>query len=218
MTTRRFWFGLALAVLIAMVPGSAWAGPISVCDDLAGNLILNCGFEALPIVGSGAVPTDWSGSDFLSYEDVVTSHVNSGTYAMQIGNFDFQGAAILSQSFTDIAGATYQFTFYLFNGAGGNTSGQQSQAFWDSTLGTPVFTDTGGGAPAAGYTEETFSLTGTGSDSITFTAYNNPSEYYLDDVSVVETEGPSSTPEPASAVLLALGVAGLGLAARRRKA
>ena len=91
-------------------------------------------------------------------------------------------------------------------------AGLHFQAFWDSTLGTPVFTDTGGGAPAAGWTEETFSLTGTGSDSITFTAYNNPSEYYLDDVSVVPT------PEPASTVLLALGIAGLGLAARRRKA
>jgi hypothetical protein len=109
-----------------MASGSAWAGPIpSICDAISGNLILNCGFEALPISVDAAVPLDWTGSDFTGYEDVVTSHVNSGAYAMQIGNYDYQGAAILSQSFSGIAGATYQVTFYLYNNAGANTSGQQ---------------------------------------------------------------------------------------------
>jgi hypothetical protein len=41
--------------------------------------------------------------------------------------------------------------------------------------------------------------------------------YYLDDVSVVETAGPTGTPEPASALFLALGIAGLAGVSGLRK-
>jgi hypothetical protein len=223
--------GLALTVLITMVPMSATAGPVSICDGIAGNLILNCGFEATPIAPDAAVPVDWMGSQFTGFEAVTGSPVNSGSEAMRISNDEFQGgeplfngAAILSQSFTDIPLATYQFSFYVFNAAGaGDTSEQQFQAYWGTsaapTAGTPVFADTGGGALDSAYTLETFSVIGTGSDSITFTAYNSPSYYYLDDVSLVETAGPpTGTPEPASFILLALGTGLAGLTRRRKRA
>jgi hypothetical protein len=208
-----------------MVPASAVASPASICDATAGNLVLNCGFELAPF-GAGVTPTDWTTSQWLDEEDIESGVLNSGNWALRIANDPgqggplFDGAAILSQNFADTAGATYQFSFYLIDGDGSSTSDPtdlQFNAYWDSTSGTPVFTDNGGGSPALGWTQESFSVTGTGSDTITFTSVNGPNWYYLDDVSVVETAGPSSTPEPASMFLMALGIAGLAVFAGFRR-
>lgn len=212
MTLKKLAGGLALTFLIAMVTEDAKAGTSSICDAISGNLIQNCGFETGDL-------TDWSVSNWTTLEDYVVSNpteVNSGNYALQIGNVAASGGAVISQSFTDIAGAHYQFTFSVFDGAGSNTSGQFFDAFWDSTSGTPLFSDAGGGSPSLDYTEETFSVVGTGSDSITFTAYNNPNWFYLDDASVVETSGPAGAPEPTSAILLMLGIAGITTRIRYR--
>ena len=214
---RTTFSGVAIPTLLAaLLPAAAMAGPVSICNGISGNLIQNCGFET---GGAGnTAPPDWTTSNFIGGDDaIVGSPVNSGSFSLQIANDEQFGAAVISQSFSDIAGATYQFTFFVFDAAGTNTSNQLFQAFWDSTSGTPVFPNSGGGSPASGFTEETFSENGTGSDSITFTSYNTPNFYYLDDVSVVETAGPptSSAPEPSSVMLLGIGA--LGLAGLRLK-
>jgi hypothetical protein len=72
-------------------------------------------------------------------------YVNSGYYALQIGNDPgepgyplFDGAAIVSQSFTDTPGDLLTFSFYLLNGEAVNDADDEFQAFFDSTSGTPL--------------------------------------------------------------------------------
>jgi hypothetical protein len=126
----------------------------------------------------------------------------------------------MAQSFTDIAGDDYTFSFYLLNGAGGVTPNVQVQAFWDSTSGTPLLSLTNTTQPNP-YTEYSFTVLGTGSDTITFSAYNDPAEFYLDDVSVVDAgpsvpPTPSAVPEPSSLALLVTGILGSAGMIRRR--
>jgi hypothetical protein len=200
---------LLFGLLLTVVP--SFAEP-SICNALAGNLVLNCGFE-LPYAGDGNVPTDWNGSQFTGFEDVVDDPVNSGLQSMRIANDEFQsgeplfnGAAIMSQSFTDTPGQTYTFDFYLYN-ADPNGPEEQFQAFWgpssNPTSVTPLFVDTGS-APES-WVLESFVVTGTGSDTITFTSYNTPSYYYLDDVSLV-SNAVSTVPEPSTLIPTMVGL------------
>lgn len=56
---------------------------------------------------------------------------------------------------------------------------------------------------AFGYTQYTFTVSGTGTDQLSFAGYEVPAFFYLDDVSV------TGAPEPSSVLLLASGLAGL---------
>jgi len=196
----------------------------SVCNGIAGNLVTNCGFENGSSAGpnSSITPAGWTVTNLFTYEQVVNTaqFVNSGSFAYRFGNFESQGASTMAQSFTDIAGDDYTFSFYLLNGAGGVTPNVQVQAFWDSTSGTPLLSLTNTTQPNP-YTEYSFTVLGTGSDTITFSAYNDPAEFYLDDVSVVDAgpsvpPTPSAVPEPSSLALLVTGILGSAGMIRRR--
>lgn len=158
------------------------------------------------------MPPSWNTAQWNSEEQIVTSLVNSGSYALRIANDQgqggplFSGAAILSQTFADTPGQTYNFSFYLLNGASGGGTGIQFQAFWDSTAGTPLLDITNSSTPTA-WTKYSFNVAGTGSDTITFTSYNNPDWFYLDDVEVLGAR-PTAVPEPSSAMLFGLGLVG----------
>ena len=196
---------LTLAVAsLTLAIGTANAGP-SLCDAIAGNLILNCGFELGPASSHNA--TNWTASGNPS------STVASGGFNSGILSYAFNGSntvSNLAQTFADVNGATYQFTFYVFN-----TSPTQSpELFQASWNGTQVLSNSGG-LPTS-WTQETFSVIGTGSDTITFSGFNNPGLWALDDVSVVATT--SATPEPSAVILLGTGfVAMFGLLAFKRR-
>jgi len=212
---RRHRSLLLLAGCILLLTAST-ASANSLCEGISGNLVLNCGFDmGSTAVGGGQDPTDWTASQFTSFELIVTTPVNgTDSDSMRIANDQgqageplFDGAAIMSQSFTDTPGQHYTFDFYVDN-TSPNAAEEQFQAFWgpssSPTSGTPIFVDTGS-LPAA-FTLESFTVTGTGSDTITFTSYNTPSFYYLADVSLVST-GVTATPEPGTFFLLGAGLA-----------
>ena len=66
---------------------------------------------------------------------------------------------------------------------------------------------------AFGYTEYSYTVTGTGSDTIEFLATNDSNYFFLDDVSVSPA---AVTPEFSSLSLLCLGLVGFAARARRR--
>jgi hypothetical protein len=113
----------------------------------------------------------------------------------------------LSQTFSDTRGAQYTFSFWF---ASVGDSPSDFSASWD---GNPVYSatnpDTG-----ANWTLFSFTETGTGSDTISFSFRDDPAYMALDNVSVTQTS--STVPEPGSLLLMGSGALGL-LGVVRRK-
>jgi PEP-CTERM motif len=184
----------------------------------AANVILNGGFEG-GVHTSGAntgVPNNWvSNAAFdneAAFNHVQSSIVNTPTFALQIGNFDGDPLAQLSQTFNDLAGATYTVMFfYDYRPTDGN-------AFLTISAGGQSFTTAG--VFTNGFVSSSFTFTGsnTGSDTITISARTNPDDWYVDDVSV---NGPAAVgpgvPEPSTWAMMLLGFAGLGFAFHRSR-
>jgi PEP-CTERM motif len=113
----------------------------------------------------------------------------------------------MSQTFTDMPGATYQVSFTLFF-RGVLVAG----AFFDASVGGAGLQI--GPFPAIGsvvqnpfildHVIEQFYFTGTGSDTLAFVGANSDSTSSASDVSV------TAVPEPATWLMMLLGFAGVG--------
>jgi hypothetical protein len=203
--------------LAALSFSTAQAAP-SICDAVAGNLVTNCGFEggthSNTIGGNtnNSIPNGWSenaGFDLEpSFNDVRTNS-NSGAFNLSIGNFVREPAPALSQTLTDVAGASYALSLFVDYGGCCGSAGAFFQVLID---GSPVIS-LDNTAPNT-YTLYASSFTGTGSDTLTLTGNTDPSEWFVDDVVVT---GALPAPEPGTLAILGLGLAGFALARRRTR-
>jgi hypothetical protein len=165
----------------------------SICDAVAGNLVTNCGFEggtySSTIGGNtnNSVPNGWTPNagfdleptfNFVSNPLLNSGH--SGSFALVIGNLDSQPPPAVSQTLTDVAGATYSGSIFVDYGGGGDGD---AGAFFDVQINGGNVLALDDTSPAR-YTEYTFSFTGTGSDMLTLTGNTNPSSWVVDDVVV----------------------------------
>ncbi len=178
-----------------------YTDPPSVCGGIAGNLVANCGFETGDFTGWTVV--DATNNTFVASN--FDTGPNSGTYFAALGAVGADGT--VSQALTTVAGQSYTFSFFLASDGG---LPNDFTAQWD---GTSLLSLTS--TPAGPYVPYTFTVTGTGSDTINFLERNDPSWWGLDDISVA-----AATPEPSSLIgsFLLLGLlAACGAIYKRRK-
>lgn len=194
MSSRKYSLGIGAAVLSVMLAGHASAG----------NLVVNGGFETgdfsgWTVVANGAAEVEPDGYVYNG----MTYYSHSGNYFAALGSDILSGS--VSQTLSTIAGQSYTLSFWL---ASDGLTPNLFKVLWDgSTLSDQT------NIPAQGYLEQTYSVQGTGTDTLMFYGGDGPGYLSLDDVSVIG----SAVPEPASFTLLTLGIASIaGYGWRRR--
>jgi hypothetical protein len=184
--------GAALAAVFFFTPTKAQAG-----------LVTNGSFETGDFTG-------WTTGGNFEDTAVVSgafydySGAEDGTFYAVLGAVGSDGT--LSQTLSTTLGVGYTFSFWI-NAVGDNPS--DFSADWN---GTPVYSQSD---PNTGnvWTQLSFNVTGTGSDTIEFDFRDDPAYMALDNVSVSSASG---VPEPGTLPLVLTGSLAMAGVIRRK--
>ncbi len=106
-----------------------------------------------------------------------------------------------------VSGQQYSLTLYWAeNGA---SDGNQLDILWDNAVVGNLY-----GTSPSGWAPYSYTVTGTGSDTLTIEGYNQDGWQYFTDVSLT---APSAVPLPGALLLFGPGLAGLAVVRRRFK-
>ena len=162
---------LVLAASVLSMAAPALADP-SACGQVKDNLVQNCGFET----GTWAGWTYTGGTDPWFMIRGVPGDPHSGNDGALFGAMGTDDT--LSQVLATTSGATYTISFWLSNHLS-DPGGADLEVYWDGT----ELLDAS--SLAFAYTQFTFTVTGTGNDTLAFSGRQYSSIYRLDDVVVV---------------------------------
>jgi hypothetical protein len=169
------------------------------------SLVFNGGFETGDL-------TDWTLTNASVYDAVcqagntigaATCIVNSGDYAMSFGHAS--GVTTLSQSLATTPGTQYALDFYLANDNPTDVGVTTFDVVWD---GSSVYS-LSSPQPSFPYTLVSLDVTAAStSTTLSFLAQQDPSQWFLDDVSV------QAIPEPPPMLMMAFSLAIAGFVHR----
>ena len=182
-----------------------------------GNLVANGDFE------TGSFSPQWTLTPGGPFDQVcqagnpigaATCIVNSGQFAMSFGLAGAQDS--LSQNIPTIAGRRYTLSFFLANN---NPANQNTETFAVSWDGNVVYSLASPQSTFA-YRQVILIVTATmNSTPLTFVAQHDPSQWFLDDVSVVQIAPVTPVPGVSGwwTVLIALLLASFAVVLIRRR-
>jgi hypothetical protein len=212
----RTVFSLGIVAILGLLGGSQAKGATSYCTGVAGNIVVNCGFETgvlSPWAVSGNTtdpPGGFDGSEYGSDAgDAATG--NFGFYAGPIGS-----ALVLTQTLTLMTQEEYEFTFAIEDDAANPDPATYTQQFSATLNGDTLLTLTNP-VTVGSFTTESFlvDIETITSDSVSFSFRNDTNYWSFDDVVVVALG--SAIPEPSSLMLVAGSLLGLGAALVRKR-
>jgi hypothetical protein len=206
----------SILLLGALVTGAVMVSSTPQAAELLSNGGFEDGAQTVTINGftNTLVPVDCTANaafvQFSGFNQVQGSTFHTGANSLKIGDDDDQPLATLSQSFNDVAGETYNVSYWAAYGGG---VGGDPNAFLSVSVGA----DGGDVTDTLGLTYEQFSFSfiGTGHDTLQIAAQTNPSSWFVDDVSVTGSAA-GAAPEPATWAMMLVGFSGLGFLGYRR--
>ncbi len=179
--------------------------------------VVMIGTASLAQVNNGSFETgDFSGwtvsgdTGFVGVCDVTTC---PGGFAPQDGNFaayfgPVGDTATISQSIATTPGDTYSLSFYLANPVGGTPN------YFQVTFGNSSFSFTNFGV-AFNWQQFTLTTVATSNQTpLSFTFRNDPSYWFLDNVTVQQSGG--TVPEPSTFLMFGTGIVGIAGLVRRK--
>lgn len=178
------------------------------------NLVTNGSFEAdAQVVGSWAIYnnlTGWTGASEVELRNNVAGVASDGVNYVEL---DTTANNSIFQMVSTTAGSVYDLSFDYSPREGVTSQSNPIQAFWNGSLLSQI-TGSGIGKGGNNWYTLSFSVIGTGSDKLTFSAAGISDSFGggLDNVSLV-----SLVPEPSIWSSLSAGLMLIGFMAFRRK-
>jgi hypothetical protein len=180
-------------------------------------VVLTVATVALAQVNNGSFETGdftgWTVSGDTGFVGVCDVSNCPGNFAPEDGNFaayfgPVGDTATISQNIATTPGDSYALSFYLANPIGGTPN------YFNVTFGSSSFSFSNFGV-AFGWQQFTLTTVATSNETpLSFTFRNDPSYWFLDNVTVSQAGG--TVPEPGTIVLFGTGILGIAGIARRK--